>query len=940
MLSDGQYIYANNVTAEKVKPASTLSLSCALQSGTMTQGSTNKLTGNFSSNYCAKLQVYVDGEKVYTASYGTGAFTIGSDVNSRIPFSSLSVGTHTVRVVTEDDYPNSKTMDFTLTVTSAETPAPSVSSVTNVSGGKRVWLSAASGCTVFYTVNGSKPSTASAVYNASDGIYLTESAVVQAAAYSAATGKLSSVISYYVEISSAQMPEINCRSTAAGTVVSVTGDSKSTIYYSIGDDYQKYTGPFTLTSEKTVSAYAIKDGCIQSAINSRTVEVTAPDAPVILSPTAVVKQAQNRSITVRWNAIFNAADYVVSVYKDGELQQEKTVSESNATFLLEEAGVYTFEVAARNVIGCSSAAETAEVYSMAPVTITFVDWDGTVLSRETVEYGTAASAPAKMSRRGYTFSNWDRAFNNCTEDMTVTAEYTINHYTVTFYDVNGSKIGSNQSVAYLDAADPPVSAVTLYNGYEFLGWSVVADERDSALDIESVDSDMTATAVVGWAEPEQPVTIEIASANRDDANENGNYVVKVNVRNNPTEHTTAELLVVLKTSEGKVVKSTVQDISIKAGTYTADDYETYTVTLAYSGTATKAEAIILGYNGNYLTGSAYSEAATADVTILSNYIYGDWSEWSATAPAEANDRVIETKVQYKYRTKSYTSSTTDTYMIGWECYDQTVAYGPWVDNGTSYVAPTASREVETYSKQTGTRYYMSHYCTGRYYPGTSTVLPSSSQYQTRTYSFANSTYHSLGIWFDDLSQFSYVDSAEGVPSYKYYPVEGSTFYRCANTCYCWYVEATQPVYTTCYKYRSKTTTSYFYKWNEWSSWQDAAVSASSDVEVQTQTLYRYKDKNIPVTSSMDAANEDTTGEYYSFTGTLDMQTDDLSEKKATVLVYQGKNTDPISMQLQYAGQITLGDGNSYCMELRPRTNRLWTQETLSSASACRDRPAL
>ncbi len=64
-------------------------------------------------------------------------------------------------------------------------------------------------------------------------------------------------------------------------------------------------------------------------------------------------------------------------------------------------------------------------------TVTFKDWDGTVLSTQTVTHGSAATAPADPTREGYTFSGWDVDFSNVTEDLIVTATYTINSYTLT-----------------------------------------------------------------------------------------------------------------------------------------------------------------------------------------------------------------------------------------------------------------------------------------------------------------------------------------------------------------------------------------------------------------------------------------------------------------------------------------------------------------------------
>jgi len=56
-------------------------------------------------------------------------------------------------------------------------------------------------------------------------------------------------------------------------------------------------------------------------------------------------------------------------------------------------------------------------------TITFVDWDGTVLKSEQVEEGQSATAPAEPTREGYTFIGWDKEFSNVSADLTVTALY-------------------------------------------------------------------------------------------------------------------------------------------------------------------------------------------------------------------------------------------------------------------------------------------------------------------------------------------------------------------------------------------------------------------------------------------------------------------------------------------------------------------------------------
>lgn len=56
-------------------------------------------------------------------------------------------------------------------------------------------------------------------------------------------------------------------------------------------------------------------------------------------------------------------------------------------------------------------------------TVTFVDWDNTVLKTETVQENGAATPPANPTREGYTFNGWDKPFNNVISNLTVQATY-------------------------------------------------------------------------------------------------------------------------------------------------------------------------------------------------------------------------------------------------------------------------------------------------------------------------------------------------------------------------------------------------------------------------------------------------------------------------------------------------------------------------------------
>ena len=107
------------------------------------------------------------------------------------------------------------------------------------------------------------------------------------------------------------------------------------------------------------------------------------------------------------------------------------------------------------------------VYSANTYTVTFKDWNGTVLKTQQVQYGGAATAPANPTRTGYTFTGWDKAFTNVTADIVVTAQYSANTYTVTFKDWNGTVL-KTQQVQYGGAATAPANPTR--TGYTFTGW--------------------------------------------------------------------------------------------------------------------------------------------------------------------------------------------------------------------------------------------------------------------------------------------------------------------------------------------------------------------------------------------------------------------------------------------------------------------------------------
>ncbi len=136
---------------------------------------------------------------------------------------------------------------------------------------------------------------------------------------------------------------------------------------------------------------------------------------------------------------------------------------------------YTFSGWDKSYTGVRSNLDINSVYTKTvnKYVVTFKDYNGTILDTQNVEYGSAAKAPADPTREGYTFTGWDKDFSNITGALTVTAQYGIDTYTVKFVNWDGSVL-STQQVEYGQAATAPATNPTrpadAQYTYAFKGW--------------------------------------------------------------------------------------------------------------------------------------------------------------------------------------------------------------------------------------------------------------------------------------------------------------------------------------------------------------------------------------------------------------------------------------------------------------------------------------
>ena len=127
-------------------------------------------------------------------------------------------------------------------------------------------------------------------------------------------------------------------------------------------------------------------------------------------------------------------------------------------------------------------------------TITFDTAGGNEIAPITQDYGTPITAPADPTREGYTFIGWDREIPTTMPagDMTITAQWEINRYTITFDTAGGSEIDSitqDYSSIITAPADPT------REGYTFIGW-------DKAIPATMPAENITITAQ--WEDSKNP----------------------------------------------------------------------------------------------------------------------------------------------------------------------------------------------------------------------------------------------------------------------------------------------------------------------------------------------------------------------------------------------------------------------------------------------------
>jgi beta-lactam-binding protein with PASTA domain/serine/threonine protein kinase len=325
----------------------------------------------------------------------------------------------------------------------------------------------------------------------------------------------------------------------------------------------------------------------------------------------------------------------------------------------------------------------------------------------------------------------------------------------------------------------------------------------------------------------------------------------------PTVGTKAKVgsTITVTVSKGKLVE-TVKVPTGVGSSFTTFQTNATNVGLIVSKTDKCSNTVASGsiISMNPAAGTTVNKGSTVNVIVSTGMC--PWSDWVTVLPSgvSATTHDIETKTQYQFRDKETTTASTPT-LSGWIKYNEVVTgYGSWSAWQSSVLTESSSINVESRTVYVFTRYrwlkptgsigvYYSYmkfasFRVPDYYQ--EIRLPSLSlatyrltdEYNWHYFRVAVSNDLMINQWFGS-STSPYIGNFDKNLVYNSTNAAGSTE---------WYSKSKTGRSEKDYRSRPKIYTYYFYRWGSWSAWQDTAVTSSSNREVQTRTVYRYRSK--------------------------------------------------------------------------------------------------
>ncbi len=325
--------------------------------------------------------------------------------------------------------------------------------------------------------------------------------------------------------------------------------------------------------------------------------------------------------------------------------------------------------------------ELTATWQIKEYTVTFDTDGGSTIDPITQDYNTVVKAPADPVKTGYTFKGWDKAIPATmpAENVTVTATWEINRYTITFDTDGGSAVAAITQDYDTEVAAP---AAPTREGYTFQGWEPAVPAKMPA-------ADKTLTAQ--WEAISYPITYDLAGGTA--------------TGSNPTAYTIASDAITLSNPTrtgytfagwtGTGLENAADPVTIPTGSTGARSYtatwtaKTYTVNLNYGYEAEGVTgSITVTYGGTYgalptpereghgfegwytaaedgekVLGSTIVPADITEGTTL----YARWTVGSFTISYKDSDGTLLDSKTYPYGAEiaGYTPTKTGYKFAGW-----------------------------------------------------------------------------------------------------------------------------------------------------------------------------------------------------------------------------------------------------------------------------------
>jgi len=279
----------------------------------------------------------------------------------------------------------------------------------------------------------------------------------------------------------------------------------------------------------------------------------------------------------------------------------------------------------------------------------------------------------------------------------------------------------------------------------------------------------------------------------------------------------------LMTAGDKASITATSSIGTALFTWTSSDASVVTVTKSGTIEALRQGNAEIRAEMEY-RGQKYS--ATCYVTVEQAK---ENSDWTTTPLPQKAGYTIETKQQFRFRSKETITSNQED-LPGWILYDKSTEYGDWgswsewqsgVGGGMGDGIQVENRTVETGRTQYYNLYYYKYWNSNE-----------GKWYYTYSASYALARGGSKYTVTAKADECSLYNNYDGYQAYKY------------NGHPLWWIESSYHSITYSQQYRTRereiSTVYSYYRWTEWSDWKDVGAQNTELVEVEVRTLYRYK----------------------------------------------------------------------------------------------------